>query len=149
MTLREENQNLRQPVHGKQWIARLSVDIHMQHDDDEILDYLTYPDVTWTGMPNETFTYWQNPEWTPDNPNRMPEGTAEYTIRYTDKSALEADEETRKWFLEGLPDGFAEWKIGGVSELTSTGAATLLQGQADDYVHDKMLGNPMLVVDNA
>ena len=37
----------------------------------------------------------------------------QYAIQTSRK--MDADVEARKWFLEGLPDGIAEWKVGGVS----------------------------------
>ena len=140
------------PIKDHKWIAKLRVEIHAQHDDDEILDYLMYPNINWCsdhGYPDEEFIYWRNPEWTPENPNRFPEGVAEYTVRYSSKEAMDADVEARKWFLEGLPDGFAEWHTASAFQLTSSGMADLLQEQADSYHYEKMRGNPQLVVDNA
>ena len=47
------------------------------------------------GYPDEEFVYWRNPEWTPEMPNRFPEGVAEYTVRYSSKEAMDADVNTK------------------------------------------------------
>jgi len=132
---------LMKPIKDSVFIAKLAVTIHPQHDDDEIMDYLLYPNVKWSGRYDEEFVYWTNPEFQPGS-NRHPEGVAEYTVRYHRREDMEADAETRKWFIEGMPDGLAEWRTASVMEVTSHGKAQLLDEQAMQY-HDDNVPYPV------
>ena len=136
---------------SRNYIARLTVPILMCHDDDEILDYLNYPNVTWSGRYEEQFTLWMDPDMDPTpepGADNTPFGIAEYTVVYASHEDLEADAETRKQFLEGLPDSTGFWREAGVAEVISAGKMALFQQQADQYDHDKRVGNPELVVNN-
>ena len=115
------------PIAGNTHIARLAVTIHLQHDDDAIMDYLTYPDAKWTGKYEESFVFWGNPDFHPDS-NRHPFGVAEYTVTYESKADMEADAEQRKWFMEGLPDGFVDgWQLASPLDIVCTGKAKRIE----------------------
>lgn len=115
------------PIKGTVHIAKLTVTIHLQHDDDGILDYMTYPDAKWTGKPEEEFVFWGNPDFHPAS-NRHPFGVAEYTVRYQSEDDMLADAEERKLFLEGVPDGFADdWVLASPLSVVSSGRAKAIE----------------------
>lgn len=119
--------NHMKPIAGAEYVARLTVTIHGEHDDDSIMDYLLYPEASWTGKPVERFTYRHNPEFHPELWNKFPEAFAEYTLRYESKADMEADAEERKLFAEGVPDGFAEWETFSAMDVVSSGRAKAIE----------------------
>jgi hypothetical protein len=125
------------PIKNTVHIAKLAVTIHLQHDDDEILDYMTYPDAKWTGKPEEEFVFWGNPDFHPAS-NRHPFGVAEYTVRYQSEDDMLADAEERKLFLEGVPDGFADdWVLASPLSVVSSGRAKAIEwGMNEDAQND-------------
>ena len=60
----------------------------------------------------------------------QPFGIAEYTVRYASFADMEADEESRKWFLEGLPDSIGFWRKASVMDVVSQGKADRLEKQS-------------------
>ncbi len=129
--------NKMNPIRDNVFIARLTAVVDpSRHNTDDLLDFLTYPDVTWSGRYGEEFVLWGNPNFHPAGDEYF--GVAEYTVRYASEADMLADAATRTTWLTKAPDAVFEWKTASVMEPTSKGKSDLFKEQADAYHDDNI-----------
>ena len=140
--------NTMRPNTGVVFIAKLTAVVDQsRHNTDDLLDFLTYPDVTWTGRYDEEFVLWGNPNFHPAGDEYF--GVAEYTVRYASEADMLADAATRTTWLTKAPDAVFEWKTASVMEPTSKGKSDLFKEQADAYNDDNIAPKLWAMAGNA